>query len=278
MSQLPETIVLCGPAGSGKNAVADALSREHGYVQVALADPIKRFCAARFGTPTDLMWGASELRSTKIPRVLQTAQHRDLSMNGRWRLVSDALLLPKGVKDVGYYEPDRQDDRLASLLESEIVDTPRRLLQLVGTEWGRAYDPLLWCRHALLAINAIRAGIPYDARAGLWTAASPQPIYQRPVVITDGRFPNEATFMRATARALVVWVDDSVRNPNRPTPTHASEPTLEVMRPHVHYVLDNNGPFAATESDLRSPWFQSMIHDRVLDGKRIPFERFDSED
>lgn len=237
MRTLPQTLMLCGPAGCGKNAVADALTREYGYAQVSLADPIKRFCAERFGVPAELMWGPSELRSTKIPRVVQI-----------------------------------QQDRLSELLDSEIVDTPRRLLQLVGTEWGRAIDPLLWCRHALLAINAIREGIPYDPRAGLWKEASPQAIYQRPVVITDGRFPNEATFLRVAARAIVVWVDDSQRNPNRPAPTHASEPTLEIMRPHVHYVLDNNHSLAALESELGSPWFQGMIFDRVLDGSSIPFD------
>lgn len=266
MTTLPQTIMLCGPAGCGKNAVADTLTREHGYAQVSLADPIKRFCAERFGVPAELMWGPSELRSTKIPRVLHTAKPF-LSPAERWRLVRDALLWSEDT--IGN---DRKDSRLAVLLSSEVVDTPRRLLQLVGTEWGRVFDPLLWCRHALLAINAIREGIPYDPRAGLWKAASPQAIYQRPVVITDGRFPNEATFLRVAARAIVVWVDDSQRNPNRPAPTHASEPTLEIMRPHVHYVLDNNQSLAALESELRSPWFQGMIFDRVLDGSPIPFD------
>lgn len=267
MTKLPQTIMLCGPAGCGKNAVADALTREHGYAQVSLADPIKRFCAERFGVPAKLMWGPSELRGTTIPRVSHTARSTYLSRTDRWCLVHDALLLSGNTVDV-----DRQQNLLAVLLSSEVVDTPRRLLQLVGTEWGRACDPLLWCRHALLAINAIREGIPYDPRAGLWEEASPQAIYQRPVVITDGRFPNEATFLRIAARAIVVWVDDSQRNPNRPAPTHASEPTLEIMRPHVHYVLDNNQSLAALESELGSPWFQGMIFDRVLDGSPIPFD------
>lgn len=269
MTTLPQTIMLCGPAGCGKNAVADTLTREHGYAQVSLADPIKRFCAERFGVPAKLMWGPSELRGTTIPRVLQNPKARNVPMVERWRLVNNALLLSMNAIDD---DADRQDDRLAVLLNSEVVDTPRRLLQLVGTEWGRAFDPLLWCRHALLAINAIREGIPYDPRAGLWEEASPQAIYQRPVVITDGRFPNEATFLRVAARVIVVWVDDSQRNPNRPAPTHASEPTLAVMRPHVHYVLDNNQSLAALESELRSPWFQGMIFDRVLDGSPIPFD------
>lgn len=259
--KLPETIVLMGPAGCGKNTIADVLSAEYGYVQVALADPIKRFCAGRFGADPKTMWGPSELRGQTVPRFVDSAGRMGLK-----RELLHEVLLASGQHQWATY-----DDRLQNVIHREKVTTVRRLLQLVGTEWGRTIDPLLWCRHALRAICAIRDGVPYAAQRGVWNA-EPQVAYQRPVVITDGRFENEATFLRQTARAIVVWIDDSKRNPDRPAPTHASEPTLENMRQHVHYVFDNNGTPEMAASELRSWWFQEMIFRRAINGSPIPLD------
>jgi hypothetical protein len=46
---LPRIIGLTGYAGVGKDTVADLLVREHGYVKLSLADPIKELLNTRFG-------------------------------------------------------------------------------------------------------------------------------------------------------------------------------------------------------------------------------------
>lgn len=56
-------IGLSGQAGVGKDTVADVLVARCGFTKVALADPMKRFCAQVFGFTTDELWGASPLRS-----------------------------------------------------------------------------------------------------------------------------------------------------------------------------------------------------------------------
>lgn len=276
MKKLPQTILLSGPAGCGKNAIADAMTREYGYVQIGLADALKRFCKTLCDVPPELMWGESHRRNEKIPPITMKTifdKHGIRSDDclfmkpspGAVRYVNETMLRPD-VSDM------RAWDRLEGVIRSnEPIDTPRRLLQLVGTEWGRSIDDEIWCRHALRSLNACREGFAYDPFAGIVTT-TPTPAYQRPVVITDCRFINETNFFRMCANGLVIWIDDSIRNPGRPKPTHASEPTRESMAGSVHYVFDNNSSLAAMESEIRSPWFQALIHDRMLDGKMIPDE------
>lgn len=56
-----------GKAGSGKDTLAGILV-EHGYVGVALADEMKRFCGHVFGFTRDQLWGPSHLRDQMDPR------------------------------------------------------------------------------------------------------------------------------------------------------------------------------------------------------------------
>lgn len=54
---------LSGLAGAGKDATADILVRDHGFVKVSLADPMKRICADVFDWDEERLWGPSEKRN-----------------------------------------------------------------------------------------------------------------------------------------------------------------------------------------------------------------------
>lgn len=58
---------ISGKAGSGKDAAASVLVREHGFVRVAFADALKRVVAQLFGWDDDRLWGPSERRSEPDP-------------------------------------------------------------------------------------------------------------------------------------------------------------------------------------------------------------------
>ena len=246
-----KTIVLCGPAGCGKNSVADMFSRQHGYVQIALADTIKRFCGRVFGLPNRLLWGSSAWREKTISAV-------DLPISDPF--VRELLKNELDTLRIPVVEQRRWHDHLVRVIESNSpITTPRRLLQLVGTEWARAIDPLFWCRHALLAVQGCAQGYTYSAREGLSSEPSEQIAYVRPAVITDGRFENELKFFaKHSGGSVNFWIDDSRRNPNRPPPTHSSEPTRASLSPYCKEI-DNNLPMEQVEKFVASDEMKGLI-------------------
>jgi hypothetical protein len=124
-------IGLTGLAGSGKDAVADALVAWHGFFKIALADPMKEACQRWFGWSDEDLWGPSENRN-------------------------------------------RPDARWGGL-------TPRRALQTLGTEWGRALHPDVWIEQALRVMRGSRDCF----------------------VIPDVRFANEADAIRRAGGRVV---------------------------------------------------------------------------
>lgn len=73
---------LAGAAGSGKDTVADILVRNHGFVKIALADPMKRACAEWFCWPSDTLWGPSEMRNTSWDRLGGLTARKALQLLG----------------------------------------------------------------------------------------------------------------------------------------------------------------------------------------------------
>lgn len=64
-------IGLCGLAGSGKDTVADSLVLGHGYVKLAFADLMKRFCKEVFDFTDEQLWGTSERRNEPDERFFR---------------------------------------------------------------------------------------------------------------------------------------------------------------------------------------------------------------
>lgn len=67
-------IGLCGTKGSGKDTVAGILLEQHGFLQYALAAPLKRVCKELFDFTDDQLWGGCkdivDPRFHKTPREL----------------------------------------------------------------------------------------------------------------------------------------------------------------------------------------------------------------
>lgn len=63
-----------GLAGSGKDTASDMLVKEHGFVKVACADPLKRICKNVFDFSDEQLWGPSAMRNApdfRYPRLLE---------------------------------------------------------------------------------------------------------------------------------------------------------------------------------------------------------------
>ena len=61
-------IGISGLAGAGKSTAAKVLVSEFGFVEVSLADPIKRICRDVFQFADEQLWGPSEMRNAPDPR------------------------------------------------------------------------------------------------------------------------------------------------------------------------------------------------------------------
>ena len=59
---------LVGQANSGKDTVAGYFVNNHNFVQVALADPLKRLGSKVFEFTEEQLWGPSEYRNALDPR------------------------------------------------------------------------------------------------------------------------------------------------------------------------------------------------------------------
>lgn len=123
---------LTGLAGSGKDTVASMLCITQGFVQIALADPLRAGLTAMFGVTDEQL--------------------------------ADRTLKEQPIDWIG--------------------QSPRGLLQTLGTEWGRHHVASdIWLRVAEQRIAALRRSPPCLHIAG--------------VVVSDIRFGNEAAWIRA---------------------------------------------------------------------------------
>jgi len=106
----------------------------------------------------------------------------------------------------------------------QIGTSARRLMQTLGTEWGRRMiDRNLWTR-----TTAHRLGLDDLPRSA--------PIHDR-IVITDVRFPEEAAWLESVGGILV-----RVHRPGLEHMSHESEAHIIAMRPQ--HVICNDGSLA----------------------------------
>jgi hypothetical protein len=99
--------------------------------------------------------------------------------------------------------------------------SPRRVIQTLGTEWGRhTIDESLWVR---IALNRILM----DNKYGGW-----------PIVVDDLRLPNEYDALAALPNCTLVKI---VRPGEKPYQTHGSEGLLE-DRQFDYTIINNDTP------------------------------------
>jgi len=223
-------IGLLGPAGSGKDVVADFFVKQ-GFVKVAFSDPMKRFSAKVFDLVPDVMWGPSDQRN------------RMFSVDDEDWCDALARLCEYAPKWIAELEPASYSMQVSAMLH--LMDWVQRLhrqhqeqlsariiLQTLGTEWGRAFDPDIWINYTYHTIVPdLRAGDDYSPQKGLLGGLGTSSSSVRGVVINDHRFINE---VKATQRrdGLVYKLSRPGRPQNLANPGlqgHASETEQQTM-------------------------------------------------
>jgi len=126
--------------------------------------------------------------------------------------IKDALIAMFGLEPAWVHDPARKDKPIDWLGQ-----TPRKLMQTLGTEWGRhLVSDDLWVRTAGRRLKY----------ASMVTGK---------VVVTDVRYENEASWVRENGG--VVWHIE--RDTSKSVRAHSSEAGIAVQ-PGVDSVLDNN--------------------------------------
>ncbi len=117
-------IGLAGRAGAGKSTVAGFM-KPLGFVEVALADPLKRICRDVFAFTDDQLWGSSEMRDAADIRYTRgsgegflTPRHALQTLGTEWgrdcydnvwidHAIRTAKILLSGVVDVPTYTAEK---------------------------------------------------------------------------------------------------------------------------------------------------------------------------
>ena len=196
-------IGLCGVAGSGKSTVADFLVRDHGFVSIALADPIKRAAKDWFAFTDRQLWGPSEARNEPDRRYLVNAGYADA--------VAEQKRAYTFARQNGNDASAEEHLRLARSYAKEAWLTPRRALQVMGTEVGRSCYRNVWVEHAMRVANQLLRK-DYAQNEGVWRYSPYEGLFRDKnrnytgfpeldnlplgVVISDVRFRNEVLAIR----------------------------------------------------------------------------------
>jgi sulfur relay (sulfurtransferase) DsrC/TusE family protein len=240
-----------GHAGSGKDTVASMVAhgaelRGSKVAQVSLATPIKRFIGTVFRASDYSLYGPSHARNSVVMTDEGSADSNGLADRDR-RFLTQAPLFIKDVLgiDNAYMALEKQlalRDQYWKTWHSllnwyEQIDTSatvRRLLQTLGTEWGRSVSETLW--------------LDYMYRVGVNT----QPDAVNYILVTDVRFHNEAKYIREHD-GVILRVSRGTANQGLAAGSgHASERDqfYDEMAKYVSHEIDNNGTFEQTRAQV----------------------------
>lgn len=229
---------ICGVAGSGKDASADFLVKDHAFCKVAFADPLKRICQDVFSFTDAQLWGPSacrnapDLRWERGAHQYRAAARRDFD---KGREIATCLVLED--------QPWQDNDLVLSFFESAINYategwlTPRHALQQLGTEWGRSCSPETWVRYAFNVHDKLQGGdCMYDAMTGLRSVSYVGDLVKAKtdIIISDVRFKNEIDAIHAVGGKVV-----RVARKERPKAPLLSGPVFEAIPVSLEELIAN---------------------------------------
>jgi len=198
-------IGLAGPAGVGKDTIADYLVATHGFTKFSFSDALYEEVAAAFGIDKAALY----VRETK-EQPMEALQYFYCE-NMDFKDVMWDQLRTAGAK----YPMD-------------VWCSPRQVLQWWGTEYRRKQDPEYWIKQAAMVVEAY-----------LRNAAASPDVFRGGMVNCSVRFPNERVFVEQYNGE--VW---HVQRPNwdkalgESTKAHVAEQGLSPL-PQDKIVLNN---------------------------------------
>lgn len=162
-------IGLSGPAGVGKDTIADYLVETHGFTKFSFSDALYREVSEAFGIPVEEL----QRRETKeMPRPTLMLENLGVTYDDACahpfaQVALPLVPLPRG--------------QIRSLMSVPL--SPRWVLQRWGTDYRRAQDPDYWIKKTALWVQAWLDVTKDDGE------------YHGGLVNTSVRFPNERAFI-----------------------------------------------------------------------------------
>lgn len=242
-----EIIGLAGVSRAGKDTVARIL-KPHGWGSIGFADALKQIAARIFDYPEDVLFGDPSGRDARDRYCEGRQTDRHLAFYRAGLLFSDP---PSWFRESSLLGEQRARKRLFEVMEALFSDeatppTPRRALQLLGTEWGRSLREDLWVWALMANVDKVGQGWSYHRLRGAVDPFLGQDAAPRGIVVTDVRFADEARAIVARG-GRVFWIDAMMRLPPAVAPKHSSEPTKERFAGLLAGTVDNNGTIADLE-------------------------------
>lgn len=203
-------IAFCGAKESGKSTSAELFKTliKSKTTEVAFAGHLKEVCSKVFGIPMKYFL------DTKL---------KESELDAYINLTTDSIQEIFERFDIKTYDYDSHIRKHVG----QVFDTPRKLLQYVGTELLHPLDKLIHVNYALkqLDLNVI-------------------------TLVTDLRFPQEFDAIKDRPDFLPVYVDNKKAENNAAADTHASEQGWKIFKDYC-VQLDNNSTLENLTANLQ---------------------------
>ncbi len=230
-------ITLCGNSKSGKDTVAEYISKNHKYFPMALSSPIKGFLKSVFGFDDTQLYGPGVYRDMIDARfhdydceawkvAIKKTQEVgwDKYKNRQCGTLIDFLRSMDLIQNNHINHYGTLKSTIEQLREDHTALSPRIALQVIGTDWGRnQVDKDLWVSYCLKNIQRCSYLI------------APRKNYK--YIITDIRFQNEFDRFKEHQAFSI-----KINRPDLEIMEHASETELlSFDDKQFDVVIDNDG-------------------------------------
>lgn len=205
-------IAFCGPKGSGKSTSAEAFQYLYSgpTEELAFAGHLKASCSKVFNVPLENFL-KPELKEVEFENYV--ILHKNTVID---------LLNAFDVKDPDY-------DKLVRPHVGQVMESPRRLLQYIGTEVLHPIDPLIHAKMTLALKDPNKLSL-----------------------ITDLRFVNEFEYLRQTRPDFMpVFVKNSIAEYKITHASHKSETEVLLFK-HKCLLVDNNSTIPELRKNLEA--------------------------
>ena len=236
-------IIMSGYAGSGKDTVGAYLAEHYNAATIALADPMKRFVRDVFGFSNEALWGPSAERNKEVSFSQDEAWHvYERFSHFCDKFVQEMLSTQQVDVTDGIAALGTWFNKIYQVMLQAGKISPRTVLQLLGTEWGRTVAPTMWVDYAVkVSKRLLSGGCSYSKYEGV---VEKDPRDYDYVVITDGRFRNELIGVLAVGGITVKVDRPSTGNLSAGVAGHRSEREMDGIPRHFYTEwLDNSGDF-----------------------------------